>query len=251
MASSSLIGGRSVNQDAFAWSEYGDPANDGYVVAAVADGLGSIPSSELIAEAAVDAAVTIGARLDHQDDPAHLIKLATVVVGLHERYADQRHIFDAFEHGDAFGRRPDTVLVVATATTAGEVHAGWIGDCRAYIRVVDGRLIQLTHDHNLGRFGHPHRLTRSLAHPDRGPETGRWYLSTDPAHQVLQVLLTSDGVHEVLPKRAIAYALATAPTPQRAVAWLTGWAVRAAGRHADNATALLLTLPATTAVGSA
>ncbi|PEH76413.1 hypothetical protein CRM89_10790 [Nocardia sp. FDAARGOS_372] len=239
IASASLIGARSVNQDAFSWAIHGDPTSTGYLVAAVADGMGSRPGSELVARAAVDAAVTIGAALEYQSDPVHLIHLAGVAVGAFAEYAQRKDIFYAFADGE---NNPDTTLVVATIGHDREVQIGWIGDSRAYLRITDGRLIPLTHDHNLGHIGHPHVLTRTLRHLDEGPEHAAWHPSRRREFTPRQILLTTDGIHDVLTDEVIAYALSTARTPGRAVAWLTQWAVRAAGTHADNATAVLITI---------
>ncbi|MBF6250180.1 PP2C family protein-serine/threonine phosphatase [Nocardia farcinica] len=238
ITSASLIGARAINQDAFSWAAHGDPASTGYLVTAVADGMGSQPESGLVARAAVDAAVAIGAALEYQSDPVHLIHLAGVAVGAFAEYAQRKDVFYAYADGE---NNPDTTLVVATIGHDGEVQIGWIGDSRAYVRITDGRLIPITHDHNLGHIGHPHVLTRTLRHLDKGPEHAAWHPSRRHEFTARQILLTTDGIHDVLTDEVIAYALSTARTPSRAVAWLTQWAVRAAGIHADNATAVLIT----------
>lgn len=238
VALSMRIGARRVQQDAAQWSTqtHGD-----YLVAAVANGVGSVPHSEVIAEAATRAAIGFGAHPAYIDDPAHVIELTRTALPLIGGYADPETgvVFDAYEHGDTYGRHPDAALVVATVAPDGEVHAGWVGDCRAWLHLGDGRLIQLTHDHN--PLWATHVLTRSLH--SGGPENAHWYPNTHADFRSRHVLLTTDGVHDVLTVEQIRYALAHAPTVGRAACWLTRWAERAAGPFADNATALLVALP--------
>ncbi|WP_280185312.1 MULTISPECIES: PP2C family protein-serine/threonine phosphatase [Nocardia] len=232
----SEIGSRDSQEDAYDMARHLDESG-GYVVAAVADGGGS----HLIADAAVKAVCALGATADYQFDPEQLITLAAAVLPLHAEYADVERwrIFEQFTYGDAYGHRTNATVAVVTIGPDSSVCAGWLGDCRVYVRVADGRLIQLTQDH-LGKIGRPDKLTRSLATPGEGPQRAMWSPTGGPKHTPIQVLLTTDGVHEAIPHRAIRYALEHAPNSQRAARWLTTWAVRAAGRDADNATAIVL-----------
>lgn len=234
-----LIGDRTRQQDA-----YGHRCHDDYLVAVVADGLGWAAGSGLIAEASVAAVTAFGTALDHQYDPAHLIELARVTVALHADYAstDQQNILLDFEDGGPYGRRPDTCMVVATIGHDGEVHIGWVGDCRGWIRLRDGRLLQLTSDHNYADLGAPHIVTRTLS-SEAGPETNHWHYSPDTNLRPTHLVLTTDGVHGPLPPSMLTFSITTAPTAAHAARWLTESAVRAAGTGADNATCMVVRLP--------
>lgn len=240
IGAASLIGGRSAQQDAHDWRI----TDSGYAVAAVADGVGSVARSEVIAEAAARAAVAFGARPEYQDDPAHVIELARITMTLHGAHATSEisDVFYDHEFGSPAGLYPDTTIVVATAEPAtGEIHVGWIGDCRAWVHLRDGRLIQLTTDHN--QPWDTTRLTRSLVRGE--PENAHWHPSTISAHRPRHVVLTSDGVHDVVSAADIREVILHAENPNQAATWLTEWAVRDAGRGADNATAVVLGLPDT------
>ncbi|MGW5441437.1 PP2C family protein-serine/threonine phosphatase [Nocardia asteroides] len=240
VGAASLIGGRDVQQDAHDWRI----TDSGYVVAAVADGVGSVPRSEVIAEAAARAAVAFGARPEYQDDPAHVIELARITMTLHGAHATSEisDVFYDHEFGSPDGSYPNTTIVVATAEAAtGEIHVGWIGDCRAWVHLRDGRLIQLTSDHN--EPWNRAVLTRSLVRGE--PENAHWHPGTNRAHRPRHVVLTSDGVHDVMSAAYIREVLLHAESPKQAATWLTEWAVRDAGRGADNATAVVLELPDT------
>ncbi|UGT58843.1 PP2C family protein-serine/threonine phosphatase [Nocardia asteroides] len=237
VGAASLIGGRTVQQDAHHWVV----TEDGCVVAAVADGVGSVPRSEVIAAAAARAVVAFGARPEYRDDPAHAIELARITMTLHADHADTERadVFYDHEFGDPWGRHPDTTVVMATAEKNGEIHIGWIGDCRAWVHLHDGRLVQLTEDHNPP--WDQRTLTRSLVRGN--PENAHWHRSSIRADRPRHLVLTSDGVHDVLCPTDIGEVLTHAQTPQLAATWMTDWAVRDAGPSADNATALVAELP--------
>ncbi|WP_280489162.1 PP2C family protein-serine/threonine phosphatase [Nocardia carnea] len=242
-AMASEIGGRTRQEDAATMRTHRADWG-GYVIAAIADGVGSVPGTHVIADAAVHAVCALGEAADYQWDPEQLITLAAGVVPLHARYANNRdgRIFDQFEaRAELFDPSPDTTVAVATIGPDGAISVGWLGDCRVHVRLVRGDVLALTEDHNMGKFDLPHVLTRSLAHPGDGPQGGSWTPdSNNPGNQPVDVVLTTDGVHDVLPHTAIRCALENAPNPQRAAHWMTRWAVRAAGERADNATAVVL-----------
>ncbi|MGW4241845.1 PP2C family protein-serine/threonine phosphatase [Nocardia sp. NPDC004722] len=242
VAAASLIGGRAHNEDATAHARYLE-ADPGYVVVAAADGVGSIAGSALIADAAAHAACTLAATVDYRTAPAQLIRLTRAAVPLCGRHANpaQRRAFEDYT-GEYQVPRPSTTLVVATVTPDAEVHVGWIGDSRAYVLLGNTRLVQLTRDHNLAAFGRPFELTRSLARPEGQPEENDWP-SWPNLLRARRVLLCTDGVHEALSQKTIRRILTVAPTSQQAAHWLTRAAVAAAGTRADNATAVVVTLP--------
>lgn len=213
-----------------------------YLVAAIADGVGSAKGSEYIAHAAVEAVCALGKAAEYGYCPEELLPLAAAVVPLHMRTAEPAAAtaFSGFADGPGYGYRPDATVAVVTIDDDAAIQVGWLGDCRVWVELADGRLLQLTDDHNMAKFGRPNVVTRTLGDPGReGPARARWHHNGDPKLRPVRVLLTTDGVHGPLPERAIRCALTNAPNAQRAAQWLTKWAVRAAGPWADNATALL------------
>ncbi|MEV0773573.1 PP2C family protein-serine/threonine phosphatase [Nocardia salmonicida] len=235
------IGGRTVQQDAATFRTRSAPGAC-YLIAAIADGLGSAKGSEYVARAAVEAVCALGEAADYGYCPEELLPLAAAVLPLHIPTAESAAgiAFSGFADGPGYGYRPDTTIAVVTIDDDADINVGWLGDCRVWVEVTDGRLIQLTDDHNMARIGRPNVVTRTLGKPGEGFQHANWHHAGRPDWWPVRVLLTTDGVHGAIPARAIHYALTTAPNAQRAAIWLTRWAVRAAGRDAaDNATALL------------
>ncbi|GAB2554794.1 hypothetical protein GCM10027167_72360 [Nocardia heshunensis] len=210
---------------------------------AAADGVGSIAGSALIADAAAHAACTLAASVDYRSAPGQLIRLTRAAVPLCGRHANakQRETFENYT-GEYGAPRPSTTLVVATISPDATVNVAWIGDSRAYVLLGNTRLVALTRDHNLGAFGRPWDLTRSLARPEGQPEENAWP-SWPNLLRARRVLLSTDGVHEALSQKTIRRILTVAPTSQQAAHWLTRAAVAAAGTRADNATAVVVTIP--------
>lgn len=238
------IGGRRVQQDAFSYRTR-MTYNQAYMVGAIADGVGSAPGSEHVARAAVEAVCALGQAGDYEFNPSELLPMAAAVIPLHAEYAapesDAAGALSEFGYAyDAYS--PNTTIAVVTIGENAEIKAGWLGDCRVWVRRVDGELFAITEDHNMGWCGRPHVITRSLGKPGEGAQRSAWMHSGKPEWRPTHVLLTTDGVHDVLPERVIAHALATAPNARRAALWLTRWAVRAAGPEADNATALVFAI---------
>ena len=255
-AASSLQGGRAYQQDAFATaSATADPDNS-FVTATVCDGHGSGTGSGPIAEAA--AALITQAIANHGYEH---VKLA---------YQDAKdEITRTFP---ARGSRDNTCSVTVVALPDGTVLCVWVGDCRAYLLTAGNRLIQLTTDHNRADQGYSHIVTRALLDAPGAPAD----FSTKPAFDAYEpelredhsqaalprrILLTTDGVHDVLTDTQIRRKLIAAPDAQSAADRLTGHAVRTAwSRHRqdqkrpvfnqmfvptpDNATALVIDLPA-------
>ena len=130
--------------------------------------------------------------------------------------------------------RPREALTTLTALALrGRRYAlAHVGDSRAWL-LRGGECLQLTQDHRMERRDFA-GLTRALGLDDA--------LRLDHSAGELKVgdrlLLTSDGVHGVLPARQIAALLRDTPGAQAAADALTAAAL-AAGGH-DNATALVL-----------
>lgn len=244
-AGNAVIGDRTAQQDAYSWSTYQPDTPDQYMVAAIADGLGSSPDSGIIAKAAVNLACRIGAGVDIQADPSHLIDLVRVTLPELGHYAEtEADAFYEFEFDLGDGHRPDTTLVVATIDRFAEVYVGWVGDSRAYVLTTGGRLIQLSQDHNLAHWNQAHVLTRTLT---TGKQDRAHWNPDLCADRAARVLLCTDGVHGVLPDDAIKAALTTTPDPEQAAGLLTDWAWRCQDEkeYADNATALVIDIPST------
>jgi serine/threonine protein phosphatase PrpC len=131
--------------------------------------------------------------------------------------------------GDASGLTTLTTVVLRGHTWT----VAHVGDTRAWL-LRGGECTQLTHDH---AFDHPDlrsQLTRAVGLDDS--------LRIDFHQGELQVgdtlLLSSDGVHQVLKRSAMRELLADAATAQQASERLVEAAIAAGGR--DNATALVV-----------
>ncbi|WP_327146797.1 PP2C family protein-serine/threonine phosphatase [Nocardia sp. NBC_01327] len=239
-----LVGGRAYQEDAHQ-SDYAYDLRGGYAVAVVADGMGGAGGgSDVIAHTAADIACRLAALPDNQYSPEHVIHATRAMMTVLADYAPDP-VYRTYDQdrADYPFQLPDTTLVLLTVDAdTYDIEAAWLGDSRAYALLRDGRLIQLTRDHNLAHLGAPWSLTRSLGSLDTVPERAGWHPGPRPDWHPARILLCTDGIHEALPEKAIRYALTQARTATRAAEWLTRWAVRAAGPHADNATALVLTV---------
>ena len=243
---STRIGGRDRNNDAATWALNTSNSGDPFVIAAIADGVGSPAGSGTAARAAVQTACAIGMHLDVRFEMAQLADAtAETLRGVSAWTTTPTDVVVAtmreFDDPDlAQGQPADTTFVGLTLDSDAEIRVCWLGDSRAYVLTAETRLVQLTDDHNRAAQGRPNVLTRSLGwRAHGGPETARW-TSTAWPHRADRVLLCTDGVHGTLSNEVIRYALVNADTPTRAASWLTRWAVRAAGKYADNATALVI-----------
>ena len=255
-------GRRQHQQDAYSYSWFDDPVRH---VVAVADGLGSSSGSDVIAGAAVGLAVRIAEQIA-PDHPDLIIDLTRAVLPEMARYAadDGRAAGHLCTFGDDTVRRPaDTALIVAGVTDTGEVHVSWLGDCRAYILTVEGRLIQLTDDHNRAAIGRSDFISRTLGFPRGATPRASWHTITG-ADRAKRLLLCTDGVHGALAPggdgraygrtavpsdpdehrhQAIRQILQRTPDPHQAATLLVDEALHAAGDAADNATAVVLDIP--------
>jgi PPM family protein phosphatase len=198
---------------------------------ALADGVGDDYEAADAARMAVDAAVS-----------------AALERGAFGGIVAAREVLNAFYADAPPGQDGDCTLVVAVpfpARRGGGLDVAWAGDSRAYLQRPDGRLLQLTADHTLGRqfaaAGQPDWLRALAAGADhtltssaRRGEIGQRRI-LGPARRVL---LCSDGLHRHLTHNAISTALATGPTPHTAAAALLR-AVRVAGLP-DNVTVTVI-----------
>ncbi len=149
--------------------------------------------------------------------------------------------------------RHDAYAAMATTIALAVVHGSialvaHVGDSRVY-RVRDGVAARLTRDHtlveamrDLGLTGpdltafeasQGHLITRGLGLDDARPDVRAIALASGD-----RLVLTTDGVHDVLGDREIALVVATQPDPTEAAAALVASA--AAAGSGDNATAVVL-----------
>ncbi|MBB4689726.1 PP2C family protein-serine/threonine phosphatase [Amycolatopsis jiangsuensis] len=206
-------GPRARNADAVsAYAAAGAPG----ITFALADGVGDDPGAGRAAQTAAAAA----ARTPVADGPVTAI--------LNAQQALRK-----------LGGTGDAVLVVAMPFTGG-YRIAWVGDARAY--GWDGSMIRkLTEDHTMAEYFRTRRqpysprmehVVTTSVRTTTAPEIG----TTEVVGGGL--LLTSDGVHKVLPPATIDGILAD---PSRAAATLVSTAI-AMGGH-DNATALFVEPP--------
>lgn len=230
-ASASRRASRSINADAVAIETDATSAATAFVVAdGVGDHLLGARAARTVAAAAAHAGARDGAR-----------------AGI---LAAQEELLREVPEPSA-----DSVLVVAVLPTAGRpdgpCEVAWVGDCRAYRW--NGRVLhQITTDHTVAesyrarglaatpRMSHLVTTSARTVRPDEigyaatGSSTGRLLLSTDGVHKPLGIA----AVKAILADGDAAHAIANS---------LVDAALLAGGR--DNATALVVDLPARTADG--
>jgi serine/threonine protein phosphatase PrpC len=233
---STLQGDRNHQQDATNWIHATAPTGKPFLVASIADGMGSGSGSDIIATQAVNVATHIAATFG----PSSLLDSVKAAANI---------IRDGNPHR---GESDNTTLVTVTVDSHDTIRVAWVGDSRAYVYTRNGRLQQLTTDHSEGPY-RPNVLTRTLlgyrdhSHTDvrecasHAPETHTSYVDYPT-----MVVLVTDGVCGVLDNAAISEILAHAPNARRAARRLTGQAIRVAhekgSTYADNATALVIDL---------
>jgi serine/threonine protein phosphatase PrpC len=237
---SALQGGRAYQQDAATWLRATDPATGRpFMVAAVADGMGSGKDSDLIANDAVFLAATITSAYG-SERPDAAIRAAREVI--------------AVQHEDRGGNDNSTLILATYDGSA--LRVAWVGDSRAYAFTSRGRLVPLTRDHNRAPY-RPNVLTRTLLGEldhrcgssddctGHTPESAV-FEPTPETGPLERILLCTDGVCGVLSDGEIAEVLRGASNANRAAKRLTGSAVRAATARGveqpDNATALVIDL---------
>ncbi len=212
-----------------------DSAYAGARLLAVADGLGGHAGGEVASAAAIEALRPLDT-----DVPAGEL-LGALEHAVHQASGALRDLAEA----DPALRGMGTTLtaILWSGAQLGLVH---IGDSRAYL-LRDGELFQITHDHTMvqslvdeGRItpeeaaSHPHRslLLRALGDGSSEPD-----LQLRDALRGDRYLLSSDGLHEVVPAGAIAGVLSTAADPDQAATELIGLAIEGGGP--DNVTCIV------------
>lgn len=207
----------------------GEQATHG-IVAALADGVGGAKGGRIAAELAVRSFI----------DAYYALPPTLGVAGCGLRAMSG---YNRWLHH--MGRADPAMEGAATTFTAlvlrgRRAHVLHVGDSRAW-HFRDGQLQQLTSDHSLPRPDERHILYRAV-----GIEP---LLRLDTAEQALEahdrLLLTSDGVHDVLPARALARLLAARGAPETDARAILD-AAAAAGSQ-DNLTAMVIdivTVPA-------
>jgi len=219
----------------------------GCLAAAVCDGMGSLPGSGTIARVAAGYSLAMAAwgfTADKARSPVAILKAASELTRAHPETAD----------GDT------TAVLAWIDPVAGTVEGAWVGDSRLYVYGDDSRLHLQTKDHNLAAQGAPTVLTRSLLAPEfhdcakepcteHQPEGLSWAPTTV---RPWRVVMTTDGVHDVVTGAEMDEQLAGAPDAGHAARRLTAFALRKAARlaaadrrprNADNTTALVIDWP--------
>lgn len=217
-------GPRHENQD-FGLVFLGDAATRAShgVIAALADGVSGAAGGRIAAELAVRGFID-GFLAQKETLPVHR-GAAIALTAIAEWIA-------------AEGRTDRNLAGMATTLTAlilrgRRAYGIHLGDTRLY-RFSQGRLMQLTSDHNPEGPGLKHVLSRAL-----GPDDGaRADFIEGPVAPFDRYLLTSDGVHGVLPHQRMVELMARREASDETARRLVIEALAAGGR--DNATAVIL-----------
>lgn len=192
-------------------------------VAAIADGVGGAKGGRVAAELAVRSFIDGYLSLPEIRGVRHAAAISTEAIN---RWIHSQGQVDAHNSGMA-------CTFSALILRGRQAHIVHVGDTRVY-RLRGVRLRQLTTDHNPGKPGLAHILTRAL-----GPEDG---VRVDYAVETAQVhdryLLCSDGVHGVLHEHRIAAVLSERAAPQQTARELVQAALTAGAD--DNVTALVI-----------
>lgn len=202
----------------------------------VADGMGGHAAGDVASRVAADSAleVLLG---DATEDVAEALKAA---------FARARDAILRCCENDPSHAGMGTTLTVAVLDPAGNLQIGHIGDSRAY-RFRSGELTQLTRDHTwvqreveAGKIepddahGHPlsHILTRVLTDDQPGkPDVIRTQVKAGD-----WLLLSTDGLHNLVRERKLARTLRAEESPATVVQALIDRANRKGGP--DNITAI-------------
>lgn len=233
----SLIGGRSVNQDRMGYCFTRD-----CLLMLVADGMGGHLRGEVAAQITMQ---TVGAAFQRHARPLIADPIAFLDRALR---AAHREIL-RYQELHALPEPPRTT-VVACVVQRGRAWWAHAGDSRLYW-VRNGALRARTRDHSkvesLVAMGllKPHEQER---HPERNKVLNCLGSPFEPTIEVSSgadlmsgdtLMLCSDGLWSAVPEQALCRALGAAPATE-AVPELVRQAVEAAGRFADNATAIAL-----------
>lgn len=232
------------------WTERGPrPANEDYAgfypgteaerarwgaVAAIADGVGGAKGGRVAAELAVRTFIDgyLG-----QPDILGVRHSAARCLAAINRWINTQARADARYSGMA-------CTLSALILRGRHAHLVHVGDTRIY-RLREGRLQQLTTDHNAGKPGLAHVLTRAVGAEDEV----RVDYAVEPALAHDRFLLCTDGVHGALGEKRIAALLSERAAPEQTARDLVVAALQAQAH--DNCTAIvvdLLSLPAPTAL---
>ena len=159
----------------------GDP-DGSWVLGCVFDGVGGIPDGEDASQAAADSVC------------------AFITQSIRDYVDDEQLLIDALAKANSGVEQlegPATTAVLALTRSDGWITVAWVGDSRAYL-VDETGVLQLTTDHStfhtdsLG-FARP-SLSRWLGSSEHGePEVIRFKATPGS-----MVLLTTDGVHDVI-----------------------------------------------------
>ncbi len=220
----------------------------GTTVFAVADGMGGHVGGEVASSEALEPVAALDGRAFATPEEATEALREAIVE------ANARVVSHGEEHPELAGM--GTTLTVALLRE-GRLHLAHVGDSRAYLLQADGRLLQLTTDHNLvEQMVQDGRLSRdeAAAHPQRNVITRAIGVEREVQVDTLdpielrpgdQVLLCSDGLTGPVDDEAIAARLAADEPDQDTVEGLVAAANEAGGP--DNITAVLLRVEPTTA----
>ncbi len=217
-------GPRHENQD-FGLVFLGDAATRAShgVIAALADGVSGAAGGRIAAELAVRGFID-GFLAQKETLPVHrgaAIALTAIAGWIAAEGRTDRNLA---------GMATTLTALILRGRRAYGIH---LGDTRLY-RFSQGRLTQLTSDHNPEVPGLKHVLTRAL-----GPDDGaRADFVEGPVAPFDRYLLTSDGVHGVLPHQRVVEVMAQREAPDETARRLVIEALAAGGR--DNATAVIL-----------
>ncbi|WP_046115270.1 bifunctional protein-serine/threonine kinase/phosphatase [Aquincola tertiaricarbonis] len=222
----SQTGPRRINED-FAGVRRGDPLG---LIAVMADGVSTGGGGQEAAQTVVR-----GLLADYFDAPD---TWETTVVLDRLIQAHSQWLADHNRRRQNLSEQAGEPRTALTTVTALVVHGhgftiAHAGDSRA-AQLVDGELVQLTTDHVFGNVHQRNRLTRALGLDDM--------VRLDFVQGEVRVgdcfVLTTDGMHGLLPARRMAHLMREAPDAQAAADTLVRAALEAGGT--DNASAIVL-----------
>lgn len=243
---SSVTGRRSANEDAWAAPPAAQRGADGacYVVA---DGVGGQSRGDLAAQTAVEATLRIYyERAATGDDPPTALGRA-VAAANHEVYQLSRKL----------GIEQMGCTLVAAAIGGGRLYVAHVGDARAQL-LQGGQLFPLTRDHtwvqeqvdrgtitpeDAARHEFRHIVTRVLGNDAQVDIAFSAPITPGPDDLLI---LSSDGLHDVMPVERIARVAAGAPPPAAAQA-LTAEALDLGSE--DNVTVMIVAVGAVATAG--
>ncbi|WP_280393233.1 protein phosphatase 2C domain-containing protein [Nocardia brasiliensis] len=238
-AASATCPGTGPSNQASRVDHYTDNGNI-HLIAAIADGQPPNADSGILAQAAVQIAISQGVTVDHRTHPERLIALTRAVLPEIGDFTDTNpHVF--YDFTDYYiPDRADTTLLIATADNTGALHISSVGDTRAAVLTADGKFRTLTTDDTYDdEDGHTF-LTRSLGF---GPPGHVWWSSSRTGNRACRVLLSTSGLHGPLTEAEISGILSTVTDPAQAASDLVRQAAQADGTFADNVTALVIDIP--------